>query len=484
MNLIGFFISCAYLLNFIAALALLYSKRNNTSTVIAWLMVLIFLPFLGFILYFFFGSTHKVTLYSNRFNLGVIEDIHFKIAAKVIGNEEITTEYRDMFNLTSRYNGPSYTTKNNLKYYDNATDKFDDLLKDIENAKKSINVEYFIIEDGNDITNRLLEALCRKAEEGVEVKLIYDRFGFIHTRRKTFKSLIDKGGEVYAFLPSFIRTVVQANNRDHRKIVVIDDYIAYTGGINVGDAYMSINTKLAPWRDSAVRIEGEAAFVLQMRFLSDFYYLKSQTTNKNEVIKYLESSDYLDTFNPKVCTDDLHIQIIASNPYTEYSDIKDAYFKLITNAKKSICIHSPYFVPDQTIIDALRVAAKSGVEVKLIIPGKPDNKLAYNVALSNIEFMLENGVRIYKAAGFIHSKMFIIDDKMVSIGTANLDIRSFNLNYEVNAFVYDSETVSICQKAFDKDLETSLEFDLVTFRKRGIIQKTKEAISKMIAPLV
>ena len=281
----------------------------------------------------------------------------------------------------------------------------------------------------------MLELLAMKAKEGVQVKLIYDRLGCIKTRLKDFQMLKEAGGEVLPFLPSLFRTCFHFNYRYHRKLVVIDGQIAYTGGINVGDDYLSKYSHITPWRDSAIRLIGESVSIMQLRFLCDWYFLYKQDVH-NEKPFFVE--DIFDIHEkPLEVINNMGVQILSSGPDSETSYIKESYIKMIMSAKKYIYIETPYLVPDETFLTVLRMACLSGIDVRIMLPKKPDKPYVYGITLSYAEELLKAGAKVYLREGFLHAKSIVIDDFVTNIGSCNIDIRSFVLDYELNAIIYE-----------------------------------------------
>ena len=321
--------------------------------------------------------------------------------------------------------------------------------------------------------NKRAEKKTRK--EGLEVKLLYDGMGGRSLPRNYFKDLIQAGGEVACFFPPFVPYIsLRINYRNHRKICIIDGTEGYVGGFNIGDEYIGYSKKFGYWRDTHSKIMGNAAKGLQWRFLLDWRFASQ---------KELEVSErYFPNVEGKGKTG---IQIVSSGPDSKWTSVKDGYFKMIINAKKKVYIQTPYFIPDDSILEALKMAGLSGVDVKVIIPDKPDHPFVYWASLSYIGELLEAGVKFYTYQdGFMHSKVIIMDDIVSSVGTANLDIRSFKLNFEVNAFMYDEEVNSKITKQIIRDLERCVEITAEGYAKRSLVVKFKESVSRLLSPIL
>lgn len=479
------------ILQLLCILSVIFIEKKEPATTMAWLMVLIFLPIIGFILYLLLGSTAKIKLESRMKRMQKIDSLCTKFAlrqskkikrAEVEIHDKRLEEYLDIIMHGVNSTNAIYTEGNDVKLFVSAKDKYEELAKDIENAKESINIEYFIIKAKDESGKKLIDLLTKKAKEGIKVKLIYDRFGELKTTKKEFKGLIDAGGEVYVHLPTLSKSIIQGNYRNHRKIVVIDGVIGYTGGINIGDEYLGLNPKISPWRDSAVKIKGPSVQLLQLRFLIDFIYLDRQKKKKKH-FRLDDKSVKMYMKEQETYAADMGVQIISSGPDSTHEHIRDHYLKLINDAKEYIYIQTPYFIPDQTTLDCIRLAADSGKDVRVMIPGVPDKKFVWNITNSYVEELLEHGVKVYMYNGFIHSKMINIDGIITSIGTTNLDVRSFRINYEVNSTVYDSKFGDKCKKTFEKDIKSSKELIYSTYKNRKVTRKMIEAVCRFFAPL-
>lgn len=381
--------------------------------------------------------------------------------------------------ITLCYNYGSYPCPgNDVKIYNWGKDKLADLKRDIKNARHSINIEYYIFED-DESGNEIMDLLCQKAKEGVDVKLIYDSIGSRHAPRRFFKKLAKAGGQVAEFFPPFMhfRLInLKVNYRNHRKIVVIDGLIGYTGGINIRDDHMGKDKRLTPWRDTHVRIEGSGCYALQNIFLDDWRYCKKDGTPP---MVYLENGYFP---SPKICGD-VNVQVLSSGPDSPEQQIKEVFVKLITSAREKVYIQTPYFVPDDVFMSALRIAVKSGVDVRIMVPKIPDKKSVYHVTLSYLKEMVELGVRVYLYNGFLHSKTIIIDGNKLSIGTCNTDNRSFGLNFEDTAILYSESLNKEYSLTFFKDMKQSVEINIDYFKRKKWITKFAQAILRLLSAL-
>lgn len=480
MNLFLIITVLLFVINIFLALILIFIERRNPPTTWAWLMVFILMPGLGFLLYLFLGQNLSK---QKMFDLKIIKDNFEKkllSEQKKIYNESFkfndpnVSNYSDMIHMHYVNSQSLFTQNNSVNIYIKGEDKFEALISDIQSAKEFIHLIYYIIKP-DDIGNKIIKLLSEKAKEGVEVKLLYDAMGGRKLSKHFFDEFIQCGGEVSCFFPAIISHVnIRINYRNHRKIAVIDGKSGYIGGFNIGDEYLGKSKKFGYWRDTHLKIEGDAVNDLELRFLLDWNYAtKGNVENTKQY------------FTEKSTDGTTGIQIVSSGPDSIEDQIKNGYLKMITSAKKYIYIQSPYFVPDDSIIEALRVASLCGVDVKIMLPNKPDHPFVYWASLSYAGDLLSSGVKVYKyEKGFIHSKTIVVDDYISSVGTANMDIRSFKLNFEINAFIYDNIVSSELKLIFEKDIQNSTEITETIYKNRSYCIKFKESISRLLSPIL
>jgi len=366
------------------------------------------------------------------------------------------------------------TQDNKVDVFTDGNEKFRALMADIDNAEDHVHLVYYIMRNDR-LGNELLSLLVAKAKQGVEVRVLYDAMGSRRLPRKFFRPLIDAGGKVSAFFPAIIPHLnLQVNYRNHRKLAIIDGAVGYIGGFNIGDEYLGLNKKFGYWRDTHLRILGKAVFAMQTRFILDWNQASSNKIN------------YEDRLFPEIeSVGDTDVQIVSSGPDSEWEQIKYGYIKLINSAKDYIYIQTPYFIPDASVLDALRIAVLSGVDVRLMIPNKPDHAFVYWATYSYVGNLLKTGARVFVYEnGFIHAKTMIADGKMASVGTANIDVRSFRLNFEVNAFLYDQALVQELVDIFEKDTQLSWELTYGEYINRPVYIRSKESISRLLSPIL
>ncbi|MBM2659611.1 cardiolipin synthase [Staphylococcus pseudoxylosus] len=472
----------AFILNLIFAFTIIFMERRSAGSVWAWLLVLVLIPILGFIIYLFIGRQiqrdHIFSLDEDD-KIGIEMIVSEQLEALKNddfskGNHQIV-KFKDMVQMLLYNNAAFLTTDNEIKIFTDGKEKFDSLLKDIDEATDYIHIQYYIFRN-DSLGERILNALEQKLEQGIEVKMLYDDMGSRGLSLKDFKSFRKNGGQVEAFFPSKLPLInLRMNNRNHRKIVIIDGHIGYVGGFNVGEEYLGKKKKFGYWRDTHLRIVGDAVNALQLRFMLDW---NSQATRDN--------LKYADRYFPDVDSGGtIGVQIASSGPDETWEQIKYGYLKMIASAKQSIHIQSPYFIPDQSFLDAIKIAALGGVDVSIMIPNKPDHPFVYWATYNNVASLLDAGVNIFHYDnGFLHSKTLVIDDEVASVGTTNMDHRSFTLNFEINAFIYDTHIAKELRLTFEKDLEVSYRLTKEIYKQRSLWIKFKEGISRLLSPIL
>ncbi|MDA7025416.1 cardiolipin synthase [Bacillus sp. CLL-7-23] len=482
LSMTSIFLGFILVLNILLATVVIFRERRDASASWAWLLVMFFIPVFGFLLYLLFGtklSGTRLFQWEDRKRIG-IEKILEQQLEKLKSREfqfrnKATADSKDLIYMHIINNHAVFTEDNDVEVLTDGRQKFDRLLHDIENAKDHIHLQYYIYK-GDDIGKKVRDALIKKAEEGVEVRVLYDDLGSRSLRKSFFKKLVKAGGCVEVFFPSRFKFVnLRMNFRNHRKLVIIDGMIGYVGGFNIGDEYLGLNPDFGYWRDTHLRIKGTAVHSIQTRFILDW----NQATDTHNIT--YQSNHFPET-SPQ---GHIGMQIVTSGPDSEWEQIKNGYIKMISTAKQSILIQTPYFIPDASLLDALRIACLSGVDVRIMIPNKPDHPFVYWATLSYIGDLLKAGASVFiYDNGFIHSKTIIVDEEIASVGTANIDMRSFKLNFEVNAFLYDENISKKLVLSFEKDLEVSRELTYEEYQNRKRRIRFKEAISILLSPIL
>ncbi|MDP8231747.1 MAG: cardiolipin synthase [Candidatus Zophobacter franzmannii] len=465
-------------LTIIFIITVIILENKSPIKALAWMLALISIPVGGIFLYLFFGRNyHKRKMYNlkeltdNKEILALYEsELHISDA----GMKYLTEPFQVLTAKLLFNNSKAFlSTDNKVEVYKDGVETFKSIFEQLEKAKYHIHLEYFAV--GHDgIGNTLKKVLIQKASEGVKVRFIIDYVGSLRLKKSYRKELKDAGVELVEFAPTVFQFVNSSlNYRNHRKIIVIDGEVGFVGGLNIGDSYVGKNKHFGYWRDSHLMLHGEAVKSLQAIFLTDWNFVTGELLLEMEYFPPTSIVNY----NP--------MQIVASGPDADWSSIMQVYFSMIAGARHSIQISSPYLVLDESLQMGIKTAALSGVDVKIIIPGMADHQIVYWGTQSYIEDLLEAGVKIYRyTQGFIHAKVLVADGVCASVGTANMDIRSFNHNFEVNALLYGEETIKTLMTQFEQDLKDSEEIILEEFKKRGTIVRMRESICRLFSPLL
>lgn len=477
-NIIFGFITIA---NILLASVVVFLERRNIGATWAWLMILLFIPVLGFILYIIFGQNlsrrrifkwdTKVEAYYHQ----ALEEQKQKLRSPLYQiDHTLVHEYRELIYMFVNNSQALLTHNNQLTLFTDGFEKFDALLKDIAEAKQHIHLQYYIMRS-DELGMRVCEALAERARAGVKVRVLYDDSGSRKLSR-TFKQKIrDAGGEIVPFFPARIPFLnLRINYRNHRKLVIIDGKIGYLGGFNIGNEYLGLKQSFGYWRDTHLRIVGNAVNLIQSRFMLDWNQASGQAIPFKNYYYFVEEE-----------LGNVGLQIVSSGPDSAWEDIKNGYLKMILSAKQSIYLQTPYLIPDDSLLDALRIASLSGVDVRIMIPNKPDHPFVYWATYSYAGELIKAGVRIFTyEKGFLHAKTLVVDGKIASVGTANIDVRSFRLNFEVNAFIYHRETAKLLATSFREDIQFSKELTPAIYQQRSLWIKFKESISRLLSPIL
>lgn len=465
----------------IVCFRIIYDTSNGPKT-LAYLLFAIFVPIIGMLFYFIFGINYrKRIIYSKKLIKDI--DLQLQIEEKIISyskqnlraNSDEIGNAKSLIKLLINDGLSPLTTGNRVEILLNGEEKFPAVIKALQMAKHHIHLEYYIYEN-DEIGNQIKDLLIQKAKEGVKVRVIYDDFGSRSIRKKLVKELRENGVEAYPF--NKIKLLYFANRlnyRNHRKIIIVDGACAFVGGINVSDKYINKGKKNhLYWRDTHLRIDGPGMYQLQYIFLGDWNFCSGQQLEFDLVY-----------FNAQQHDANIMVQIAASGPDSPTSTIMLSLLKAIALAKEEVLITTPYFIPGESIMDALKVASLGGVSVKILAPGISDSHLVNAAAWSNYGDLLEAGVDIYLyQKGFIHAKTIVIDGRISIIGTANMDFRSFDLNFEVNGIVYDREVGDKMSKVFYQDIQDADLIQKEAWRARPLYKQFPEKIARLISPLL
>ena len=480
LSLFEIMLTAIYLINFILVVDLIFRGKRNIDNTLTWIVILVLVPPVGFILYAMFGrSIAKKNMFSVKEKEDkVIKDKILESYVEIESNlDPYLDENKDIIYTLANSNNAHFTADNDVDIYPESNMFFNSLLEELKKAEEYINIQFYIFKDDR-IGKEIIEILKEKAQSGVEVRLLYDAVGGRNLSRKAVKEMKEAGVQVANFFPSFLNIInFNINFRNHRKIVVIDGKVGFVGGFNVGDEYLGRDPKFGEWRDTHIKLTGSCVIDLSMRFLLDWRY----TTKENlDLAKYF-------TKKREKSTGNVGIQIVSSGPdITELDEIKYGYMKMIQKARDYVYIQSPYLILDKTLMETLKVACLSGVDVRIMIPSKPDHPFVYWASYSYAGELLDYGAKIYTYGedAFLHAKTIVYDDSVASIGTANMDIRSFELNFEVNAFIYSEEKAREQRMIFEKDIENSREITKEIYESRSTYIKIKESISRLLSPVL
>ena len=454
-------------------LAVIFLERKSPTEAMLWVLVVGCLPYVGVILYLVFGSTIaiKLTSYGRKKRLRAHHPDMTPPSVGNLGEFPLSEEDRQVMRFNASYNESEVTCYEKADIYTAGVDHYTQLFRDIKHAKECIYIEFYTIQH-DVVGERFVEALTAKAREGVKVLVMCDFIANVSTPPKMFRPLRQAGGKVIRVKPYL------THYRSHRKIVVIDHEVAYIGGMNIGNQYANMAKVKNPWRDTQVRMTGPCTAVLDEYFLTD-WLCSIHRRNWNETIKYVDSlPKKVSTLNPNLC------QFVVGGVDTNKESVKMCYLSMIRSAKKRIRIQTPYFIPDASILDALKTAAAAGVEVEVMIPGIKASFFLDPVTTYYSGQLLEYGAKIYKYQGYIHAKTMVIDDEMCAIGSVNMDMRSLMVDDEVCGVFYANPLVKQYLAAYDDDILHCVGYTYEEFRKRGMGEKFMESIFLMFAPLM
>ncbi|WPC16824.1 cardiolipin synthase [Pediococcus inopinatus] len=485
MNWVHIIIELIIAINLIAAVITVFREKRDIAATWAWLLVLFFLPVIGFIFYSFVGrKLPKNKMFQLKKETKLELERVLERQSKELNNDhteadKVVEDASGMATMFMNADSAFLSHRNRVKLITDGKELFHDMFVDIEKAKKHVHVEFYTFY-ADQIGRDVLHLLEKKAKEGVEVRVLWDSWGSMGTKNKFFNHLRELGGYAAPFLGTHSAvTDFRLNFRDHRKIVVIDGQVAYTGGFNIGDQYLGRSKKFGYWRDTHMRIAGSAAYSLQSRFVRDW----NATDRENPINTVFDpGSEY---FPVAKVNGNTSLQVVSSGPDSEVENIKLGYLKLISSATRSIWIQSPYLIPDDSVLDALHTAALSGVDVRIMIPHMPDHVFVYRATQYYARQCAKWGIQIYNYdAGFLHAKTMVVDGKLGSVGSANMDFRSFKLNFEVNTFIYDEKIAQELEGIFKADIQKSTLQTTEMYDNQSWWLRFKQDFSRLLSPIL
>lgn len=454
---------------------MIFMENRNPSTTMAWILLLALIPVVGLVFYFLFGQNYfKRRKYDKKAQRDILAYESETLQSSEPDLSAFRPEHRQILQLSKRLARTPISFATETKVLTNGEETFSALLVELQRAQHHIHMEYYIYRS-DDIGTRIKEILIQKAKQGVAVRFIVDAVGSLQLPPSFLKEMETAGVQTAVFgSPRTNFFASRVNYRNHRKIVVIDGSVGFLGGLNIGDEYLSRNKVYGFWRDTHMLIRGEAVRTLQVIFMQDWQYVTDEVMTGQEY------------YSPELLENQQGaVQMIPSGPDNERRALKHIFFSMIVSAKKSVWLATPYFIPDDDILTALRVAALSGLDVRILFPAKPDKWLPFLASHSYFSTLLDAGVRIYEyERGFLHSKLLIVDGEIATIGTANMDMRSFHLNFEVNALLVETESVQQMIHDFERDLKFAAMIDQDKFMNKPIVHRLLESGARLMSPLL
>ncbi len=471
--------------NTILAFYIVFHRRRSVSTTWAWLIILLVFPVIGITLYGFFGrgiSQENIFAINKQHHIG-LRNVQKSItkAPKKISASDTSNKAKMVVHFFDRNSESPLSKNNHVKLYTDGEQMFHDMISDIENAQQTINVEFYTFYN-DEIGNKMLDLLIKKAKEGVKVKLLYDAWGSLGATKAWFDQLNKAGGEVLPFVTSRnMITRYRINYHLHRKIVIVDGKTSWTGGFNVGDQYLGRKKKFGYWRDSQVRIVGSASLLLQERFVMDW---NASIQDEAQLITF-NTLLFPDLDENEIHPGDVATQIISDGPDRDNANMRNGIIKLMFQAKKRLWLQTPYLIPDDAMFATLQTIAMSGVDLRIMIPCKPDHPFIYRATQWYANELSRYGVKIYiYDKGFIHAKTIVVDDDFSTVGSMNQDYRSYDLNFEDVAVFYDKNFTEEVAKSFEQDMQDSTLLTPEMIEQQGRWLRTLQSFSRMLSPIL
>ncbi len=471
-----------YAVNTLIALGLIFIDTKTPTATMAWIMLLYILPAAGLILYLILSQNiarqkiFRMTENEEKNLATLLQWQKDTLKNDLSSSDDIAHKWKDMITMNLDYGGALLTDNSSVDTIFDGKEMFRRLCDDIRNAKYSIKVCYFIIKD-DEVGLQFIDLLTQKAREGVKVRLLIDALGSRSVGYRELNEFKKAGGSYAYFFKPFIRHLyLRINYRNHRKMVIIDNETGYIGGFNIAREYLGLKKKFGYWRDTQLIIKGNALTALNARFYMDWRYASGEQLDLLE-----QSIRYAYTPN----AGDIPIQIISSGPESDKEEIKWSLMKMINGATKSLYIQTPYLVPDSPVLESLAMAARSGIDVRIMIPCIPDHPFVYRTTLYNAGRLIKEGAKIYiYQNGFLHAKTMTADGEVCTAGSSNFDIRSFKLNFEANAFIYDTETTGRMNAQFEEDMKHCREYTAYDRAHIGMFERAAESISRLLTEVL
>lgn len=463
-------LSLTYFLSIITVIVVILGENRNPVKSLAWVTVLILLPAVGLVLYFFFGRNIKNKRMISRRNKRRLKRAVQLPSGQQKHPRTLGEHGSRLAKLATSLAGSPFYTDNAVEIFSDGTSKFNALKQDLLAASNYINIQYYIFENDN-IGSEIAAILIDKARQGVKVRVIYDHVGSFHVNSTFFKRLRAAGVEAYPFFKvAFIPLASKVNWRNHRKMVIIDGKVGYIGGMNIADRYIDGGNKFDLWRDCHLRVSGPAVAALHYSFARDWNFM---------------GRELLDEFPSPSPSGNVGIQLVTGGPMSQWNSMAQIFLQAISTATRRIWIQTPYFLPPEYLGKALQNAALAGVDVRIMMPRHGDSLLLGLASRSYFTELLRAGVKFYLfERGMLHSKLIIIDDDLSTVGSANFDFRSFEHNFEGNFIIYSAEVNSKLQKVFLVDQADATRIHGVAWKKRPLHQKISESLLRLLSPIL
>lgn len=460
-----------YTLMVLTVIGVVLGENRNPVKSIAWVLVLVLLPVVGLVIYLVFGRSLKGMRLISRSNLRDLRRMNDFVHDEGL-DAALSDDTRQIISLVDKLSGNHLFKGNAITTFTTGRDKFDMLLRDIEQAREYIHIQYFIIEN-DAVGAQLIDLLKLKAREGVKVRVLYDYVGSFYFRPRVLREMRAAGIEVHPYMEVTVANVAfRINWRNHRKLVVIDGQVGYVGGMNIAERYVTGDRKQAAWRDTHLRIEGEAVAALQYVFAIDWNFTTRELLILEPKRPVAEQPDYL-------------MQMVASGPSNRWHNISIVFLKAIALAKRCVYIQTPYFLPSDALLKALQSTALSGVDVRLMIPRRPDSVMLRLATGSYLKECMMAGIKVYfYEPTMMHAKVIIVDDEFVTTGSTNFDFRSFEHNFEFNALVYSKDFNRQMKDIFEADMASCTHVSLGKWKQRPLLQKALESVVRLISPIL
>ena len=465
-----------YIVMVLAVIGVVLGENRNPVKSIAWVLVLVLLPFIGLVIYLIFGRSLKGMKLISRSDLSDLRRLH-NFSSHPEQENGLGEDSRQLISLVNKLTDPHTFIGNDIQIFTTGQEKFDALKRDIENARKFIHLQYFIIENDH-VGGELVDLLIQKAHEGVKVRVLYDYVGSFYVSSRALKKMRAAGIEVHPFLELTLANVAfRINWRNHRKIVIIDGEVGYVGGMNIADRYVIGDKNWeTPWRDTHLRVTGDSVAALQSSFAIDWNFttrrlLTEETGRASQPVNSPAEHQV--------------VQMMRSGPTGRWNNISFVFFKAITLAKRCVYIQTPYFLPSDALLKALQSAALSGVDVRLMIPRRPDSVMLRLATGSYIKECMLTGIKVYfYEPTVLHSKVVIVDDEFVTTGSTNFDFRSFEHNFEFNIIIYSKQFNAQMKEIFENDMKLCTRLSMGKWKQRPLIQKALESVVRLISPIL